>query len=71
MSHEKLVEHRSRLQSIPYESFPERDFRNRYIDGASIFAMRDGVYAFPLMVDPLVMYWNRDIFSDKKCGYHQ
>ena len=65
MSHEKLVEHRSRLQSIPYESFPERDFRNRYIDGASIFAMRDGVYAFPLMVDPLVMYWNRDIFSDK------
>ncbi|KXJ97763.1 MAG: maltose ABC transporter periplasmic protein [Parcubacteria bacterium OLB19] len=65
MPHEKLVEHRSRLQAIPYESFPERDFRSKYIDGASIFTMRDGVYAFPLMVDPLVMYWNRDVFSDK------
>lgn len=64
MSHEKLVEHRSRLQPISYDSFPERDFRNLYIDGASIFALQDGIYAFPIMVDPLVMYWNRDILSD-------
>jgi ABC-type glycerol-3-phosphate transport system substrate-binding protein len=65
MSQEKIVEHRNRLQVIPYESFPLRDFRNVYIDGASIFALQDGIYAFPLMVDPLVMYWNRDILSDK------
>ncbi|MEZ4104490.1 MAG: extracellular solute-binding protein [Candidatus Paceibacterota bacterium] len=64
MSHERLVKHRSRLQPISYDSFPERDFRNLYIDGASIFALQDGVYAFPVMVDPLVMYWNRDILSD-------
>ncbi len=64
MSHEKLVEHRNRLQAIPYESFPERDFRDLYIDGAGIFMLQDGVYAFPIGVDPLVMYWNRNIFSD-------
>ena len=64
MSHEKLVEHRNRLQPMPYESFPERDFRDLYIDGASIFMLQDGVYAFPVGVDPLVMYWNRNIFSD-------
>lgn len=64
MSHEKLVEHRNRLQAIPYESFPERDFRDTYIDGAGIFMLQDGVYAFPVGVDPLVMYWNRNIFSD-------
>ncbi len=64
MSHEKLVEHRNRLQAIPYESFPERDFRDLYIDGAGIFMLQDGVYAFPIAVDPLVMYWNRNIFSD-------
>lgn len=63
MSHERMVKHRSRLQSIPYESFPVRDFRNRYIDGAGIFALNDGVYAFPVAVDPLVMYWNRDTLS--------
>ncbi len=64
LPHDRLVKHRSRLQAIPYESFPVRDFRNMYIDGAEIFALSDGIYGFPIAVDPLVMYWNRDIFSN-------
>ena len=63
LPHDRLVKHRSRLQPIPYESFPVRDFRSIYIDGAEIFALSDGIYGFPVAVDPLVMYWNRDIFS--------
>jgi ABC-type glycerol-3-phosphate transport system substrate-binding protein len=63
--HEKLVSYRNKIQPIPYENFPLRDFKNLYIDGAEIFAMSDGVYAYPLMVDPLVMYWNRDILGTK------
>ncbi len=63
MSQQKLVEHRNRLQSIPYASFPIRDFRDIYIEGAEIFALTDGIYAYPVAVDPLVMYWNRDTFS--------
>lgn len=65
MSHEKMVEHRNRLQPVSYENYPIRDFRSRYIDGAEIFALKDGLYAFPIMVDPLMMYWNRDTLSDK------
>lgn len=61
--HDSLVEHRSRLQSIPYEQFPVRDFRSLYIDGAEILSLSDGIYGLPVAVDPLVMYWNRDIFS--------
>ncbi len=64
LPHDRLVKHRSRLQAIPYENFPVRDFRSMYIDGAEIFALSDGVYGFPVAVDPLVMYWNRDIFSN-------
>lgn len=63
MAHESLVKHRNRLQPIPYESFPIRDFRSTYIDGAEIFALSDGIYGLPMGVDPLVMYWNRDLFS--------
>jgi ABC-type glycerol-3-phosphate transport system substrate-binding protein len=63
ITHEKLVKHRSRLQAINYETFPVRDFRNLYIDGAEIFALNDGLYGFPIAVDPLLMYWNRDMFS--------
>lgn len=61
--HTFLVSLRTKLQPIPFTTFPERTFRDAYIDGAAIFMPSDGVYGFPIAVDPLVMYWNRDIFS--------
>jgi ABC-type glycerol-3-phosphate transport system substrate-binding protein len=61
LSHDQLVEQRRRLQPLSYEGFPRRDFRDRYVDGAELFALSDGIYAMPIMLDPLVMYWNRDM----------
>ena len=63
MSQERLVKHRTRLQPLSYETFPLRDFRTTYIDGAEVFALEDGLYGVPVGVDPLVLYWNRDIFA--------
>ncbi len=60
MSHKDLVSYRSKLQPM---LFDERTFRDTYIDGAEIFLRSDGTYGIPFAVDPLVMYWNRDIFS--------
>ena len=59
----KLVTLRSKLQSVSFEVINERNFRDTYVDGADIFISSDGVYGIPIAVDPLVMYWNRDIFS--------
>lgn len=61
--HEFLASIRSKLQPIPFTAFPQRTFLDTYIDGAGIFMLSDGVYGFPVAVDPLVMYWNRDLFS--------
>ena len=63
LPHEQLVKYRSRIQPVSYDDFPLTDFRSRYLDGAEIFALSDGVYAYPVAVDPLVMYWNRDILA--------
>ncbi len=65
LPHTQLVEQRGKLLAIPYDTtgFTQRDIKDTYIDGAEIFARPDGLYAIPLMVDPLVMYWNRDLFS--------
>lgn len=63
LSSNNLVKHRAKLLAIPYESLPLRDFRNTYVDGADIFALNTGIYAIPFAVDPLMMYWNRDIFA--------
>ncbi len=62
--HERLVEFRRRLQVISYDSFPLRDFRSLYLDGAAVFALNDGVYAYPIAVDPLMMYWNRNMLAN-------
>jgi ABC-type glycerol-3-phosphate transport system substrate-binding protein len=64
ISHEKLVSMRKRIQPISYEAFPLRDIQSRYTDGSRIFALQDGLYAYPVAVDPLLMYFNRDILSN-------
>jgi ABC-type glycerol-3-phosphate transport system substrate-binding protein len=60
---EDLVSLRAKLYAIPYESFSERDFRDAFVDGAEIYARQDGVYGIPFAVDPLLMFWNRDLFA--------
>lgn len=67
LAHDDLVKLRSKLQPIPYEAISRRTFKDNYIDGAEIFAREDAIYAVPLLVDPLLMYWNRDLFA--KAGY--
>jgi ABC-type glycerol-3-phosphate transport system substrate-binding protein len=61
LSHESFVETRGRVQAVPLASFS--GFRSTYIDGAEIFVVGDNVYGYPLAVDPLLLYWNRDLFS--------
>jgi ABC-type glycerol-3-phosphate transport system substrate-binding protein len=63
VSSEMLVEMRRRIQPISYESFSLRDIRNLYLDGAEIFALSDGLYGYPMAIDPITMYWNRDILA--------
>lgn len=64
INQEFLVQHRNRIESVPYTSFPLRDFKTNYVDGAEIFALADGIYGYPIAVDPLMLYWNRDIFTE-------
>lgn len=57
----------SKLVPIPYSSLSESQFNGAFVDGASPFLSQSGVLAIPLLVDPLVMYWNKDMLSAK--GY--
>jgi ABC-type glycerol-3-phosphate transport system substrate-binding protein len=63
LSSSALVTHRSKLIPIPYESLPLRDFKDTFVDGAEFFALSQGIYGIPFAADPLVMYWNRDLFA--------
>lgn len=63
LPHDLLLSERAKVAPIPYETLPERTIRDTYVEGAEIFALADGVYGMPLVTDPLVMYWNRDLFA--------
>lgn len=64
--------HIEKLESIfsviPFDAFPARSFLDAYVDAAAIPFVKSaganqGIRAVPIVVDPLIMYWNRDIFS--------
>ena len=44
-------------------SIPQRTFLDTYIQEAEIYMQPSGMFAVPFFVDPMVMYWNKDIFS--------
>ena len=59
-----LAKHSDKVIPIPYSFFSERDFKNTYITEAELYLSSNGIYAIPFTVDPLVMYWNRDLFAN-------
>lgn len=62
---EFIVKHSNKVIPIPFESFPEERFRNTFIEAGEIFLSGDQIIALPFSVDPLMLYWNRDIFSNE------
>jgi len=55
---------RAKLQPIPFKTLPQRTYTDTFVDSAGIFMTSDGTYALPFSVDPLMMYWNKTMFSD-------
>ena len=52
-----------KIYFIDYKTLTERIFKDTYIQEAELFLNSKGVFALPLFVDPLVMYWNKDMFT--------
>ena len=63
ITQDKLWKNRPKLAAIPYSSVSERDFKTTFIEEGELFLDQNGVYALPLSIDPLVLYYNRDLLS--------
>jgi len=48
---------------IPYEQFPQSQFKSTFLDTATPFLGQDGVVGVPILVDPLVLFWNKDALA--------
>ncbi len=58
-----IFHHRSKLFPIPFSSVTERQYQDLFVDGAKIFKSADGYLALPVAVDPLVLYYNKDLYK--------
>ena len=65
VTQDMIIKDKDLLYQIPYESFPEVNFRTKYIDGADVYLDSKGVYALPLVIDPLVMYYNNNMLANE------
>jgi ABC-type glycerol-3-phosphate transport system substrate-binding protein len=61
--HTRLHQLQEFVVSLGPQTYSSRSFRNNFVEGTEIFLRPDGVMALPFAMDPLVMYWNRDMLS--------
>ncbi len=66
LSSDKIMKHSNKAYVVPFSAYTERTFKDSFIEGSEIFTTPKGVLALPIAVDPLVMYWNRSIFTTAK-----
>lgn len=52
------------IYKIPYATYPQKNFKETFIEGAQIYIDQEGVVGLPLFVDPLVLYYNKDILTN-------
>ncbi len=60
---DSMYKERNKIFTIPYKNITERDFKDKFIEEGELFLTPEGILALPFIVDPMVMYWNRDLFS--------
>lgn len=51
-----------KISLIPYSAVSQSTFVSSYVDEGQLFLTPQGALALPFIIDPMVMYWNRDTF---------
>jgi len=52
-----------KIFTIPYQSYPLASFKNNFAGAGEVFLTSNGILAFPMSIDPLVMYYSRSMLD--------
>ncbi len=63
LSQDLILKNKDKVFLIPFESFSKRAFKDIFIEEGELFLSNEGIVALPFVIDPMVLYWNRDIAS--------
>ena len=59
----------NKIYTIPYTSYPISTFKNTFASAGEVFTTSKGILAFPIIIDPLVMYYNRSMLDTNNIVY--
>lgn len=60
-----ILRHSDKIDIFPYAALPPGVFSEMFIQAAEIYMRDTGFVALPFALDPIVMYWNRDLFNNE------
>lgn len=63
VSNEELYSFSDKVLTIPYNIIPQGSYLASFVDEGQLFLSQKGELALPFFIDPLVMYWNRDLLA--------
>src|SRR3989338_1499854 len=63
MRQDYVVQDAGKTVPFPTSDISRNQFQTAYIDAGIPYSSTVGVIALPILADPLVLYWNRDILS--------
>lgn len=61
--HTTILKQKDKFLQIPFTTISERQFKDTFNQSSEILLGPDYSLGMPLFVNPLVMYWNRDILN--------
>lgn len=65
VTQDTILRQKDKIYVWPYDYYPERTFKDSFVEEGELFLSPSGVVAVPYAVDPMVLYWNRDLFTEK------
>lgn len=64
-----VFNYKNKIYPIPYQSLPVASFKNSFAGAGEVFLTSKGILAFPIAIDPMVMYYNRSILDANSVVY--
>ena len=61
LSQDLILKNKDKVFLLPFASFSERAFKDAFVQEGELFLSKDGIVALPFIIDPMVLYWNRDL----------
>lgn len=63
MTDDRAISDGAKTMHIPFASLSQSQFQSTFLEAAAPFVGSDGIIAVPLIADPLVLFWNKDMLA--------